>query len=136
MKIFLKGRKVSKGKGEGLALVTTQPISFLAGVDPSSGIIIDKDHELKGECISGRILVFPSGKGSTGGSWILMRLADNEIAPLAIINVETEPIVAVGSILAGIPLVDKLDKDPTKVIITGDFVKVDADRGFVEIIKK
>lgn len=136
MKIILKGCKVAKGTGEGEAMVSTQAISFNAGVDPDRGMVVDKDHELKGKCITGKVLVFPGGKGSTGGSWIIMRLADNKIAPAAMINIATEPVVAVGSILANIPLVDRLDKDPTKVISTGDFVKVDADRGIVEITKK
>lgn len=132
--IVLKGRKVSKGKGEGEALVTTQPISFLAGVDPEQGLVIDNTHELRGQCITGKILVFPRGKGSTGGTWIIMRLADNQTAPAAIINIETDPIIAVGSILAGIPLIDKLDKDPTLLIKTGDYVVVDADKSSIKIL--
>lgn len=136
MKIVLRGRKVAKGKQEGEALVSTQAISFLGGVDPDRGVVIDKDHELEGKCIAGKVLVLPGGKGSTAGSWIIMRLADSKTAPAAMINVETEPIVAIGCILAGIPLVDKLDEDPTNVIKTGDFVKVDADRGIVEVLKK
>ncbi|UCH01674.1 MAG: DUF126 domain-containing protein [Candidatus Bathyarchaeota archaeon] len=136
MKIILKGRKISKGKGEGYALVTNQAISFLAGVDPDRGVIIDKNHELKNKSIINKVLVFPQGKGSTAGSWIIMRLAENKTAPVAMINVETEPIVAAGSILAGIPLVDKLDKDPTEIIQTGDLVIVDADKGIVEVIKR
>jgi len=136
MKIILKGRKISKGKGEGDALVTNQAISFLAGVDPDQGIIIDKNHQLKNKSIINKVLVFPQGKGSTAGSWIIMRLAENKTAPVAMINVETEPIVAAGSILAGIPLVDKLDKDPTEIIQTGDLVIVDADKGIVEVIKR
>jgi predicted aconitase with swiveling domain len=136
MKIILKGRKISKGKGEGDALVTNQAISFLAGVDPDRGIMIDKNHQLKNKSIINKVLVFPQGKGSTAGSWIIMRLAENKTAPVAMINVETEPIVAAGSILAGIPLVDKLDKDPTEIIQTGDLVIVDADKGIVEVIKR
>lgn len=132
--IVLKGRKVSKGTGEGVALVTTQPISFLAGVDPEQGRVIDSTHELKGKCITDKILVFPRGKGSTGGTWIIMRLADNQTAPAAIINIETDPIIAIGSILAGIPLIDKLEKDPTLFIKTGDYVVVDADKSRVKIL--
>jgi predicted aconitase with swiveling domain len=130
----IRGRRVSKGRGEGEALVTTQPISFLAGVDPDRGVVIDRDHELRGQCITDKILVFPRSKGSTGSTWILMRLADNKTAPTAIINVETDPIIATGSILAGIPLIDKLDKDPTVLIKTGDYVIVDADKSLVEIL--
>ena len=134
--IEIKGRKVSKGRGEGEALVTTQTISFLAGVDQDRGVIIDRAHELRGQCITGKILVFPWGKGSTGGSWIIMRLADNNTAPAAIINIETDLIIAIGSILAEIPLIDKLDKDPTLLIKTGDYVIVDADKSTVKILNQ
>lgn len=136
MIIVLRGRRIAKGKQEGEALVSTEAISFLAGVDPDNGVIIDRNHELKGKSIAGKVLVFPGGKGSTGGSWVIMRLADNKTAPLAMINIETEPIVATGCILAGIPLVDKLDKDPTHIINSGDLVKVDADDGIVTVVKK
>lgn len=134
--IVLKGRKISKGRGAGEALVTTQPISFLAGVDPDRGVIIDRTHELRGQCITGKVLVFPKGKGSTGGTWIIMRLADNKIAPAAIINIETDLIIAIGSILAGIPLIDKLNNDPTLVIKTGDYVIVNADKSIVKILNQ
>lgn len=135
MKFLLRGRKVSKGKQEGEALVSKQAISFLGGVDPEKGVVIDRFHDLEGKCITGKILVFPGGKGSTAGSWIIMRLSENKKAPAAMINVNTEPIVAAGCILAGIPLIDKLDMDPTKIIETGDMVKLDADRGIVEVVK-
>ena len=131
----LRGRKVSRGRAEGEALVTTQTISFLAGVDPDRGVVIDRDHELRGQCITDKILVFPRSKGSTGSTWILMRLADNKTAPAAIINIETDPIIATGSILAGIPLIDKLEMDPTKIIKNGDYVIVNANKSVIEILK-
>lgn len=135
MKIVLKGRKISKGMGEGQALVSSKPISFLGGVNPDTGVIVERGHDLEGLCIAGRVLVFPRGKGSTGGSWIILRLTENKVAPKAIINVETEPIVAVGAIISKIPLIDKLDKNPIEAIRTGDFVKVDANVGSVTIFK-
>ena len=124
---------ISKGRGEGEALVTTQPISFLGGVDSDQGVIIDRAHELYGHCITEKILVFPRSKGSTGSTWILMRLVDNKTAPAAIINIETDPIIATGSILSGIPLMDKLDVNPTLFIKTGDYVLVNADKSIVQI---
>lgn len=135
MKIVLKGRKISKGVAEGQALVSSKPVSFLGGVNPDTGVVVERGHDLEGVCIGGRVLVFPRGKGSTGGSWIILRLAENDVAPKAMINVETEPIVAVGAIISKIPLIDKLDRNPVEAIKTGDFVKVDANVGSVEIIK-
>lgn len=135
MKIVLKGRKISKGVAEGQALVSSKPVSFLGGVNPDTGVVVERGHDLEGVCIGGRVLVFPRGKGSTGGSWIILRLAENNVAPKAMINIETEPIVAVGAIISKIPLIDKLDRNPIEAIKTGDFVKVDANVGSVEIIK-
>ncbi len=131
MKKVLRGRSITKGIGEGEALVTKEAISFNAGVNPDTGIVVEYGHELQGSCISGKVLVFSGGKGSTGGSWTILRMADQGTAPVAMINVETEPIVAVGAIVGKIPLVDKLDQDPTRVIKTGDSVKVDANKGEV-----
>lgn len=135
MKIVLKGRKISKGVAEGQALVSSKPVSFLGGVNPDTGVVVERGHDLEGVCIGGMVLVFPRGKGSTGGSWIILRLAENNVAPKAMINIETEPIVAVGAIISKIPLIDKLDRNPIEAIKTGDFVKVDANVGSVEIIK-
>jgi len=105
----LEGRVIYKGSAEGIALVTSQPISFYGGVDPDSGKVIERGHELRNESVKGRILVFPHGKGSTVGSYVLYRLRKNGMAPAAIVNEECETIVAVGAIISGIPCVDKID---------------------------
>ena len=105
----LVGRLISKGKAEGEALVTSQPISFYGGVDPNTGVIIEKGHELQGQSVKGKILVFPQGKGSTVGSYTLYRLKKNGVAPAGMINRECETIIAVGAIISEIPCVDKID---------------------------
>jgi hypothetical protein len=130
----LKAHIVSRGRAEGSALVTSQPISFLGSVDPMTGVVIEKGHELAGKTIKGKVLVFPSGKGSTVGSYVIYQLKKNGAAPSAMINIKTEPIVAVGAIISGIPLVDRVEKDPITTIKTGDKVLVDAIVGSVEII--
>ncbi len=107
--IELRGRVIKEGRAEGKALVSEKPISFYGGVDPETGKIIERDHPLYGNSISGRILVFPYGKGSTVGSYILLRLKKRGLAPLAIINERCEPIIAVGAIIAEIPAVDHVD---------------------------
>ena len=106
---MLKGRVIYSGTAEGEALVASHPISFYGGVNPESGEIIERGHELQGESVSGRILVFPYGKGSTVGSYILYRLMKKGLAPAAIINEKCETIVAVGAIISGIPCVDMVD---------------------------
>jgi hypothetical protein len=105
----LVGRLISKGKAEGEALVTSQPISFYGGVDPNTGVIIEKGHELQGQSVKGKILVFPQGKGSTVCSYTLYRLKKNGVAPAGMINRECETIIAVGAIISEIPCVDKID---------------------------
>jgi predicted aconitase with swiveling domain len=132
--IKLKAHIVSRGMAEGDALVTSQPISFLGSIDPKTGVVIEKGHELAGKSIKGKVLVFPSGKGSTVGSYVIYQLQKNGAAPSAMINIKTDPIVAVGAIISGIPLVDMVEKDPVKSINTGDKVLVDAIVGRVEII--
>ncbi len=125
---------VSRGRAEGEALVTTQPISFLGSVDPKTGNVIEKGHELAGKSMKGKVLVFPGGKGSTVGSYVIYQLKKNGTAPCAMINIRTEPIVAVGAIISNIPLVDQMEENPVAAIKTGDKVLVDATVGSVEIL--
>jgi predicted aconitase with swiveling domain len=127
----VKGRMISPGKARGEALVSRAPIGFYGGIDPKTGIVIEKGHELEGKCVKDKILVFPQGKGSTVGSYVIYGLKKNGVAPAAIVNRETETIVATGVILAGIPCVDRIDIDRIK---TGDHLIVDADNASVEIV--
>jgi uncharacterized protein len=124
------GRKICGGLTKGMALVSSEAISFFGGVDPDTGVVVEKNHPLEGKSIAGKILVFPNGKGSTVGSYTLYRIKKNGKAPLAIINKECETIIAVGAIISEIPCVDKIDVDKIK---TGDIVAVDADRGDVHV---
>jgi len=116
------GRKIYTGTVQGQALVTHMGISFFGGVDPETGIVVEKGHELQGQCISGKILVFPSGKGSTVGSYTLYRLKQAGKAPAAIINSECETITAVGCIIAEIPCIDQVD---IRQILNDQLVQVD-----------
>ncbi len=125
----LKGRLIYKGTAEGEALVTTQPISFYGGVDPNTGIVLEKGHELQGQSVKGKILVFPTGKGSTVGSYTLYRMKKNGAAPAGMINRECETVVAVGAIISEIPCVDKIDISKIK---TGD--KVQLENGTVRVL--
>ncbi len=129
--IELKGRSISKGLIKAEAIVSDVPISFLGGVN-EDGIIIDKENELYGQSIADKIFVFPTGKGSTVGSYVIYGLAKKGILK-GIINKESEPIVATGAILGKIPMVDKIDMGNIK---TGDMVLIDGDNGIVKIFKK
>ena len=126
----MKGRAISLGKAKGEAIVSKEPVGFYGGIDPKTGVVIEKGHELEGKSVKDKILVFPQGKGSTVGSYVIYGLKKNGMAPVAIINKETETIVAAGVILAGIPCVDGIDIDKIK---TGDKLVVDADEATVEV---
>jgi len=129
--MHLRGRKIYQGKTQGEALVTTMGISFFGGVDPETGVVVEKDHQLEGQSISGKVLVFPTGKGSTVGSYTLYRMKHAGKAPLAIVNAECETITAVGCIISENPCVDQIELEQIK---TGDKILVDGDEGIVEIL--
>lgn len=129
--MILQGREIFGGHAEGEALVSGMGISFYGGVDPGTGIIMEKGHDLEGECIAGKVLVFPSGKGSTVGSYTLYRLKKNNRAPSAIINQECEVITAVGCIISEIPCVDQVD---VSLIHNGDLIQIEAGSGRVHLL--
>jgi hypothetical protein len=128
----IKGRSISKGVAHGKALISRQKISFLGGVDPSSGLIIDKSLDIYGKSISGRILVFPGGKGSTVGSYVIYQLKMYGKNPYAMISHRTDTIVAVGAIIAEIPMVDSLEINPIERIKDGEEVFVNGTKGYIE----
>jgi hypothetical protein len=125
-----EGRAIYKGCAQGQALVTRMGISFFGGVDPQTGVVVEKGHELEGQSIAGKILVFPTGKGSTVGSYTLYRLKKSGFAPAAILNRSCETITAVGCIIAEIPCLDQI---PIEQIQTGAWLQVDGDNGLVHM---
>lgn len=127
----IKCHRVASGRASGPALVTGQAISFLGNVNPETGIVVDPAHELFGESIAGKVLVFPGGKGSTVGSYVIYQLKKRGLAPAAMINLLSEPIVAVGAVISGIPLVDRVGEEVLR-IKSGTIVEVDADRELVQ----
>lgn len=132
-KVILKGRKIVKGQAEGEALVTHDCISFMGTINPKTGYVIERKHEIEGECLKGKILVFPASKGSTGGSYMLYDVVKNGVGPVGIVNIEAESICVIGAIVAELPMVDSID---ISQIETGDYIKLDADNGIVEVTKK
>lgn len=127
----IKCHRVASGRASGPALVTGQAISFLGNVNPETGVVVDPAHELFGESIAGKVLVFPGGKGSTVGSYVIYQLKKRGLAPVAMINLVSEPIVAVGAVISGIPLVDRVGEEVLR-IKSGTIVEVDADRELVQ----
>ena len=128
--MILHGRKIFSGNVKGRALVSKKPISFYGGVDPKTGIIVEKGHPLEGKCIADKVLIFPSGKGSTVGTYTIYRLKKNGKAPKAMVLKECEAIVAVGAILAEIPCVDRIKIEKIK---DGSAIEVDGNKAEVRI---
>ncbi|MGI6465870.1 DUF126 domain-containing protein [Methanobacterium sp.] len=131
---MIKCRKIARGQAQGKVIISSDPLSFLGGVDPQTGDITDRQHELYQQNISDQILVIPSGKGSTVGSYVIYQMAKNKTAPLAIIALEAEPIIATGAIMAGIPMVDQPEENVLKLLKKGNLVEVDADAGIIKIL--
>ena len=129
----IKCRTISKGKISGKTIVTRDSISFLGGVDPKTGVVIDKKHELFNQCITGKILVIPSGKGSTVGSYVIYQMIKNNTAPKAIICQKAEPIIAIGAIISKIPMVDNPEVDIVDTLENDVCVTVDADNSLISI---
>ena len=128
----IRCHRISGGKATGPALVTKEPISFLGTVDPETGEVVDPGHQLYGSNLGGKVLIFPGGKGSTVGSYVIYQLKKRGVAPAAMINIKSEPIVAVGAIISGIPLVDGV---AASFLDLGDgvTVTVDADGEMVRV---
>ncbi len=121
-------RGISRGKATGSALISKEPFSFLGGVDPETGIVIEKGHELEGCSLKDAVMIFPNGRGSTVGSYVLLQLRKNGVAPSAIVNEHAEPIIAVGAIISHIPMVDMPEKELAGMISNGDLITVDGDK--------
>lgn len=129
----IDARSISKGSAKGPALISREPLSFLGGVNPKTGEIIEEGHPLKGENVKGRILVFPHGKGSTVGSYVMLGLVKNDKAPAGIINLEAEPIIIVGAIISKIPMVDRPAKDIFEIARNGDVLEIDGTKGKIRL---
>jgi len=131
------------GVASGTALVTSQPICFWGGLDPKTGIITERGHELKGQNVAGTVFVFPTGKGSSTTSAILLESVRCGTAPAAIVNLKTDPILVIGAIIAEklydrvIPIVDTPERDPIKAIKSGEWVEVNASetQGWIQLCR-
>jgi len=110
--------------------VSPVPFSFVGGVDPATGKILDSDAGIFEAPLRGRIFAFPHGKGSTVGSYVIYGLAKRGVGPAAIVNSAAEGIIAVGATLAEIPLIDRID---TACLRNGDRLIVDGDHGAIEL---
>ena len=126
--MIIRGRGIARGIGSGELLVSEAPLSFLSGVDPETGVIVEQGHPLRGASIAGQVLAFSYRKGSTVGSYVLYALSRNGHGPVAIVNQEAETIIAVGAIISGIPMIDRIEV-PLSRLKTGTRVTVNGETG-------
>lgn len=131
----IKGHTIQEGVVVGEAIVSQTPFSFLGDFDITSGVV-NNLHELSGETISGKIFVFPSGRGSTTGALVGYYAKLLNTAPSGIICREAEPVIALNALSNKIPMVDRLECDPLSAICTGDRIMLDATRGIITIFDK
>ena len=136
VKIVLRGRKVVGGCAEGEAIVTRDTISGWGGINEREGTVIERRHELRGQSFKDKVLVFPGAKGSSGWSAYFHMARLNGAAPRAMIFNKMTTKIALGAVVAHAPAMTELEQDPLTIIETGDWVKVDADNGVVEITKR
>ncbi|MGL4670257.1 MAG: DUF126 domain-containing protein [Methanobacteriaceae archaeon] len=128
----IKCRTISKGEAEGELIVSNEALSFLGGVNPDTGAIIDSKHQLHRTIIKDKILFIPGGKGSTVGSYVIFQMMKNNTAPKAIICLNAEPIIATGAIMAKIPMVDS--PESFESLTNGIKVSINANEGKITII--
>ena len=139
--IVIKCVPVLQGISQGEALVTKQPICLYDSLDPKSGRIVNRRHDLYGKNVSGKILIFPRGIGSSTSAATILEASRCNKVPKAIVNLETEPIIAVGAILSEkmygrtIPIVHRPEKNPADLIRTHDLIRVDANQGLIELLR-
>jgi uncharacterized protein len=105
----MTGRVIYDGTAAGAVLVSSEPLSFFGGFDLETGVVTEKGHPLEGTSVAGRVLVFPTGKGSTVGSYALLRLVKQGVAPVALVMKTCDTTVAVGAIISEVPCVDQID---------------------------
>ena len=133
--VVIRGRKVVGGVCEGEALVTCQTISGWGGVNPMKGEVIESHHELRGQSFAGKILVFPGAKGSSGWSGIFHMTRLTGRAPLGMLFNVTTTKAALGAVVLRVPSMTDFDRDPLDLIESGDWVRIDADAGEVQVWK-
>jgi predicted aconitase with swiveling domain len=138
MKRELDSKMIVQGNAGGKALVSKKPLSFWGGVSVASGRIHDVHHDLKGQCLTGRVLCIPCAKGSCSGSGIMLEIIRAQKAPAAIICLEAEPVLSLGSVMGwmlykrGVPI-HTVNKEVFESLKTGDSITV-KDGGGIEIL--
>lgn len=129
----IKCHKIASGHAKGEVLISNDDICFYL-VNPENGEVIEKGHSLEGKSVAGKVLVFPSGKGSSvvqaDG---LYQLAMYNTGPKAMIIEYPETVLVASAIIMEVPLVDKVERHFYEQLKNGDMVEVNADKEYVRI---
>ncbi len=131
-KIRIYGRKEFGGCVEAEALVSPKPLEGFANCSPEMGCTTERNHPLFKVSYAGKVLVYPSPRGS--GGFMSYGVGPNK--PAAFVHTETCPLAVACAMVAHIPSMTDFERDPLEVIETGDMVLVNADEGYIEITKK
>jgi predicted aconitase with swiveling domain len=128
----VRGRALTGGHASGSATVLDEPLSFWGGVDPATGRVEDPRHPQFGIELSGRVLVMPSGRGSSSSSTVLAEMVRVGTSPAGIVLQMPDPVLVLGAIVAAelygrlVPVV-ALDPEDYSSIETGDVVGIETD---------
>jgi hypothetical protein len=126
----IDGEPLFAGTAEGMAMILDAPLSFWGGIDPSTGRIVDVRHPQHGQSVTDRILIMPTGRGSSSSSTILAEATRLRTAPAAIIVAVADPVLVVGAIVADrlygirVPIIRA---DVAGHIADGEHVRVHSD---------
>lgn len=133
---IIHGRCISRGKAEGEAVVEATRLSFWGGYDPATGTITESGNPMEGVSLKDKVVVFISTKGSSGTSNCLNLAKRFGTQPAAFINTRLDCLAVIGCQIHGIPMMSDLDRDPFESIKTGDYIKMDADAGIIEVFPR
>jgi predicted aconitase with swiveling domain len=133
---IIRGRKVVGGQAEGEALIADERVSFWGGTDPTRGIVHDVGNKFEGKSFAGKVFIFRFTKGSSGTSAYINIAKRLGVAPAAIINTDLDSLCVLGCAISDIPMMTDLDRDPFQAIEDGDWIRVDADEGVIEVTKR
>ena len=135
-RISISCRIITGNNVKGEAIVSKKRLSFYGSIDLERGIVIEKDSDIYGKSIAGKVLIFKGGKGSTVGAYAIMKLKSNNVSPKALICLKADEVIAVGCVLSDVTLVDSINKEVLNIIKDGDIVEIDCEKELIHIEKK
>lgn len=129
----IRAHTVSAGKAEGEAVVYNGPFSFRGDLNPGTGKVSASGHELEDKSLVNKVFVFTTGRGLTADDGVAWMAKQQGNAPAGIICLKSDPVLSSAVIASKIPTVDRPEKNVFELIKTGDYVKINATEGIIEI---